>query len=120
MAFENNVMSFNLGEADGALSQYTLVRHDGTDVVQSGAGIEGYSLQEPTLAAGDIAAVMLLGITKLTLGATVARGVAVMSDAAGLAITLTATNECVGRVLEGGVVNDVVAMIANPAQGAVA
>jgi hypothetical protein len=68
-------------------------------------------LQDKPAAAGLPAAVMVDGITKVKLGATVAAGVDVMSNTAGLAITATGAAAVVmGTLLEGGVANDIVTM----------
>ena len=121
MGRESNLFSINLGDAAGALAQFTLVRHNGTNVVQAGAGLHAYSLQEPTAAAGDQSSVMAYGRTKVTAGAAVAIGAALMSNASGLAITLTATNQTVGRALSAATASgQIIDMIVEPVGGAVA
>ena len=55
------------------------------------------------------------GTVKVQLGATVALGAKVMSDANAKAITATATNSVLGQALQAGVANDIIEIIPQPA-----
>ena len=119
MGRESNLFSINIGDASGALSQFTLVRHNGTNVVQAGAGLHGWSLQEPTTAAGDQSSVMTYGRTKVTAGAAVAIGDTLASNAAGLVVPAATGNQVVGRALSAAsATGQIIDMIVEPVGGA--
>lgn len=73
----------------------------------SGGKIYGVLQNKPTV--GIAAQVRRAGITKMVCGATVAAGAAVMSDAAGKAITAATTGSTIiGQALEGGTVGQII------------
>ena len=75
----------------------------------AGAAADGVIQNKP--ASGQAAALALAGsFSKIKLGATVAADAEVMSDATGRAITATSGNRILGKLKEGGAVNEIVTL----------
>ncbi len=121
MAYEQKV--FNIGTlltaADLSALQFTCVKVDASGLVAanttSGGKILGILQNKPNIS--TVADVAVIGISKAKLGATVAAGASVMSDAAGKVITAaTVGSTIIGIALEAGVVNEIVpvALVAVP------
>lgn len=108
--------------AEAAISAYRIVKPGSTDdFVATGAAatdlligvVEGVA---PAL--GERCAVVLAGLADCTLGATVARGARLTSDATGRAITAApaagANVQIIGWARQSGVVGDVVEIMVAP------
>ena len=107
---EGVVVSRKAG-VDLSSAQFSFVKASAGTVVVAGAGegALGVLINNPADTRGATVA-LASSFTKIKLGATVAVDVEVMSDAAGLAITATTGNRILGRVLEAGVVNEIVTL----------
>lgn len=97
--------------ASGDLSanQHTFAKiaSDG-QIERAGAGENAIGVQQNDPAAENRDTVVaVMGVSKVKLGATVAVGAKVMSDATGRAITATATNHVLGVCVLGGAVNEI-------------
>ena len=68
-------------------------------------------LQDKPAAAGRAACVAIGGVCMIELAASLDAGAEVMSNAAGEAVAVTATNRSHGTLLEGGVDGDIVPML---------
>ena len=116
MAFDHPLGPDISVEASGDLSANQFLLHDvdasGQLVLSSAAGT-GYVLQDKPSAQGQAGNIRISNVTKVELGATVAAGAQVESDAAGKAVTLAA-GIAVGHLLTGGDAGEVVAMIVIP------
>lgn len=112
MAFQHTEPLVSVeASADLSANQFLLHQiNSSSQLALSGAAGSGYVLQNKPAAAGRAGNIQITGVTKVILGATVAAGAAVEANAAGKAITLAAGIK-VGRLITGGVLNDVVSMI---------
>lgn len=109
MAFSGLVQLLHVFPASADLSahQFKFVQIDGTpELALAGATTKGFCLQDKPNAAGVGGTVLLAGKGKCIIGAAVAAGDYLVSDAAGLAIpaaTASGVNdEVVGMALEDG------------------
>lgn len=97
------------GADDDTLSQATASTEDLVGV-----------FQHTTTAAAEEVRVMLSGISRVTLGGTVARGALVTSDAAGKGVAIGAvagTNYAsIGRAMASGVSGDIIPVLLNPSR----
>jgi hypothetical protein len=113
MAYEGAQLNIPGLTASGDLSshQYKFVVMSATGVAlntTAGGLVEGV-LQNDPAALGREATVTAVGTTKCKASAAIAKGARVMSTAAGLAATATATNEAVGVALEAATAaNDII------------
>ena len=112
MSYESTLTTISLlAAADLSALQYTFVdvNSSGQAAAPSGAGAACLGvLQNDPDAANKVSAVAIAGVSKVKLGATVAAGASVMTDANGAAITATATNVILGRALAGGDAGEIV------------
>lgn len=115
MGYEESLKSISMiAGQDLSGSQYKFVdlASDGQvdPVGTAGAKAVGV-LQDKPSAAGKVATVGIEGVTKIELAATLDAGAEVMSNTAGEAVAITATNRSHGTLLEGGVDGDIVPML---------
>lgn len=111
MASQNlgKTLSIDAG-ADLSADQFKFVTLAG---VLAGAGARGYVLQDKPSASGQAASIALTGLTKIKAGASFSADVALTSDAAGLAVAATATDEINGHSkTAAGAANEIATMIA--------
>lgn len=100
-------------DLSGSQYKFMALASDG-QIDPCGAGAKSVGvLQDNPDAAGKVASVGIDGVTKIELGATLAAGAEVMSNAAGEAVAVTSTNRSQGILLEGGVDGDIVPMLLN-------
>ena len=112
MAFEIPILQVtrNAG-SDLSAHQYKFVIIEADDdLAVAGAGVAAFGvLQDKPDAEGRAGNVMVVGISKVEAGATIASGARVMSNATGQAITLaTAASVCVGYCVVGGAVGQLI------------
>lgn len=94
--------------ADLRTHQFKLISVDSAGAAAlCGAGLAGAFIVGNAPNTGEPAELYDHGFMKVILGATVAAGAKVMSDATGRAITATATNHVVGICIQGGAVGEV-------------
>jgi uncharacterized protein DUF2190 len=85
----------------------------GADFNKSAAGsatVKPIGVAERPYKAGELVDAVIVGEANITLGATLAAGALVTSDGDGKAVAVS-TSALGGQLLEGGILNDVVAMI---------
>ncbi len=118
------IPSFYLGvieaEVDLSAAQYTAVKVQAASAV---GGTEGASVNTPALGAaaigivqnnplaGEVAAVMIHGVSKALLGGTVAVGDLLMCDATGKLILATSTHYAIAQALIAGVSGDIASVL---------
>lgn len=104
MAFEGILQSIPgaYASADLSTKQFFFVNEGATGIAlnTTSGGIVHGVLQNKPSAAGRSANVAVYGVTKVVAGAAITKGANVMSDAAGKAITATATDYLRGIALE--------------------
>lgn len=119
MAYENLGKTISLpAAADHSSNQFKFVKVDsnGRAALCSvlGERVDGV-LQDKPSAIGQAGSVMVgVGVTKITLGATLAAGALVTTSAAGVAVAAQSGYSPSGKLLEGGDATNVVAMIFYP------
>jgi hypothetical protein len=106
-------------DADFSSSQWLIVKANGdTDLDICGAGEQPYGVLTSNVEDGSTTAsksdVQIGGQIKVEAGATVARGAAVMANAAGEAITGTDGNWCLGYALSGGADGELISVNFGP------
>lgn len=95
--------------ANLSTSQHRFVKKDGTGkIALCGAGQLAAGILQDKPIAGKVGSYDVIGISKVIAGATVVDGTVGMSDAAGAAITATATNYGLVQFLENGVAGQLV------------
>ncbi len=109
MAFEGHGYKLVgvLAAGDLSTKQYYAVKHTATGMALSAAGqqIAGI-LQNKPGALGEPAEVAQGGVSKAVVGAAVAKGAELMSDANGKLVTATSTNRIVAYALEAGAADE--------------
>ena len=110
--------------AEAAVSAQRIVKFGSTDdfMAQSAAAgdahmgvFEGYGTSAPLAAAiGDRLHVTMVGLTRVKLGGTVARGAGITSDATGQGVAAAATNRAIGFAMASGVAGDVIPVLLAP------
>ena len=109
--FSNGICKAN---ADLSTHQFKFMKVSGdftVDLNTTNAGNCLGVLQDKPNAAGVPANVMVDGVTKVKLGATLTAGAEVMSNASGVAVAATGVNAVVmGVLLEGGASGEIVTM----------
>lgn len=97
--------------SDQSANQYKLVELNSSGQVSACNAAGELSigvLQNKPSAAGQAAEVAIVGsVSKVVLGATVAAGAKVTTDASGRAVTAVSTNTVIGICLKGGAVNEI-------------
>ena len=123
MAVNNSLRAITLvANADLKANQYRFVNLHATNgrtiamtaIGEMMIGVQQDKAGQQTTAAGEASEVGIDGVTRIELGATIAAGVEVKSDASGRAVTaaVAALGHYVGgRLLEGGVLGDYVPML---------
>jgi len=114
MAWQTPILTKTF-KADGAIGAYTAVT-PGTDqdhVAVAGAGdvVLGVTGQIGADAAEDYVDINMIGIGEITLAATLAAGALVAANASGHALAAADGNPTIGRLIHGGVDNDVVPVL---------
>lgn len=101
----NEIQGLSLGFIDAASdlssNQFYAVKHTSSGIALAGAGepADGILQNDPN---ADVANVMHQGVSKAVIGAAVADGALLMSNAAGKLITATSTNNVIAKALEAG------------------
>lgn len=114
MAYEVCLLSFGGWRAASDLSaaQHHFVTHDGAEVDLTGDGALAHGVVYNKPAAGEAAAVQLLGgILRVEAGGTIAAGANVASNAAGEAVTATAGEVILGEALEAGADGQIISVL---------
>lgn len=114
MAITENEFPITLeASADLSTKQYRFVTlSSGQVAVVASAGADAIGvLSDKPAAAGRPARVVVGGVTKVILGATVAQDAEVQSDANGAGITAASGDYVLGKALEGGDSGDIVAVL---------
>lgn len=110
MAFQENIQARTY-TASAAISQFTFVTlpdaNNRVATLATGTRSAGVALAATT-AAGQVLPVAYDGRVQVLAGAAITAGAAVMSNAAGRAITATATNVVLGYAIEGAANNQVI------------
>lgn len=93
-----------LAGADLSAKQYTFVKVDSDgDVVACGDGELAYGILQNAPEQGDVASVMVIGISPIKLGANQTNaGISISSDTNGEAVATADTKYCTGILLEAG------------------
>jgi hypothetical protein len=116
MSAENRLQTISVpAGSDLSTKQYLMmdVNSSGQLIIPTGAGAKTVGvLQDKPAAQGRPGCLAIGGKTKVVLGGTVAAGVEVVSDAAGKAVAVSATNTYVaGTLVKGGDANEIGEMI---------
>lgn len=114
MAITENEFPITLeASADLSTKQYRFVTlSSGQVAVVASAGADAIGvLSDKPAAAGRPARVVVGGVTKVILGATVAQDAEVQSDANGAGITAASGDYVLGKAIEGGDSGDIVAVL---------
>lgn len=116
MAYE--IPGFKIGTlyaaADLTGRQYTFVTVDNTGKIAAcDATTVPIGVLQNKPDAGEIAEVMMTGVTKLVSSGTIAAGVKAASDANGKVVAAATAKPSVGIVLEGGAANEILTVAIN-------
>jgi hypothetical protein len=107
-------IGFLTASADNSTKQHRFVKVSGdlTITVCAASTDKPIGILQNKPASGAAADVMITGVSKVILAATLSAGAEVMSDANGAAVAAaTATNRSLGILLKGGVSGDVVEVL---------
>jgi hypothetical protein len=96
-------------QAAGTIAQFAAVElgSGGTVTQCNAAGELVFGIAQHAAASGESVVIAVHGVTKIKLGATVATGARVATNASGLLITSVSTNLGCGICDEGGAVNEI-------------
>lgn len=118
MANTNQITRTLIAGIDLSAKQYTFTKTSTAaaktvlGATVAGELVTGVVCNKPTLGApAEVALINAGGIGKITLGATLAIGAQVQTDATGKAIAATSTKFILGEILEAGVSGDVVSWL---------
>lgn len=104
-------------DLSGTANAYKLVKPgaaESTFVLCGVLGEKAIGILTDRPLANQAGAILLAGLGKVQLGATVALGANFMADATGRAITATSTNFISGTILQGGAVGEIVDCLFQP------
>lgn len=110
MAVEQPLMNIGYLPAGADLSAkqfYAVKVNSSKAIVLAGAGENALGVLQNDPTSGQAAEVMVVGVSKVKLGATVVAGENVMADAAGKLVPATGVNAVLGVCLQGGDANEI-------------